>query len=86
MLLRLTVAILSFALFVWFSPQIYYAYYRLIIPGLPPQWVIGWYPEAGAVVTLLSFTGSTTLSAHAKGVLGWCLVATVLIARRRPRR
>ncbi len=81
MLVRITVAIVSFTLFVWLSPQIYYAYYRMIIPDLPSQWVIGRSPEAGAVVTLLSFTGPATLSAHARGVLGWCLLATVLIAR-----
>ena len=39
--IRITTALAIYWLFVWLSPQIYYAYYRMIIDGLPQQWVIG---------------------------------------------
>lgn len=64
--------------FVWFSPQVYYSYYRAIIPGLPVQSVVGAPPDLATIVELLSFTGRATLSAHSTGVLGWLMLAAAL--------
>lgn len=68
-----------FWLFLWFSPQVYYAFYQLIFAGLPVQVVIAWPPGAETVLRRLTFTGPATLAAHAQGVLGWALL--VLAAR-----
>ena len=73
-LLRLALAIVLFAAFEWLSPQVYYTYYRVIIPGLPLQWVIDLVPNPGTVPKLLTFTQSNDLSAHGRGVLGWAML------------
>ena len=77
-------ALVIFWLFVWTSPQVYYQYYRLIIPDLPLQWVI--WPPASPLVALdyLFFLGPQNLSAHSQGLLGWSLLAAPFI--RLPRR
>ncbi|MEM7499629.1 MAG: hypothetical protein AAF371_16775 [Pseudomonadota bacterium] len=64
--------------FLWLSPQIFYGYYWLVIPGLPVQSVIGWPPGPVAIIDLLSFTGPATLPAHARGALGWACLAAAL--------
>ena len=72
---RILAALILFWLFVWVSPQIYYMYYRMIIPDLPLQWVI-WPPESPLVpIQYLFFSGPHTLSAHGQGLLGWSLIA-----------
>lgn len=75
--------------FLWLSPQVYYLYYQAVIPGLPWQVVIGWPPGPGEILSLMTFTERPSLSAHARGLLGWgCLAvaAIVRIRRRRSRR
>ncbi|MEM0948800.1 MAG: hypothetical protein AAGK37_15475 [Pseudomonadota bacterium] len=79
---RLALAALAFWLFEWLAPQVFYTYYRVIIPSLPAQWVIGWLPGPAALGELLTFQGQTSLSAHSRGVLGWLLVASALWPRR----
>ena len=79
---RLVAAVVLLWLFLWLSPQVYYAYYQLIFDGLPVQIVIGWPPGAEAVLRRLVFAGPATLSAHGQGVLGWVLV---VVAVRRSR-
>ena len=75
---------LGFALFfgfVWVSPQIYYQYYRMIIDGLPAQFVIGWPDGFGHIFRLMSFQSDANLSAHSQGVFGWALVVVAAIKR-----
>ena len=80
---RLAGALVAFWLFVWVSPQVYYTYYRMIIPDLPLQWVI-WPPAAPQdAAALMTFQGPHSLSAHSQGLLGWALVVLALVARRR---
>lgn len=81
--LRILIALLLFAAFEWLSPQIYYIYYRLIIQGLPLQWVIGMMPDPGAVPGLLTFTETHDLSAHGRGALGWMMVLLSVFALRK---
>ncbi|WP_299723093.1 hypothetical protein [uncultured Tateyamaria sp.] len=73
--LRLLGAAAIFWAFVWLSPQIYYMYYRVLIPDLPLQWVIK-VPPVGAqrLFELLTFQWRANLSAHSQGVLGWCVL------------
>jgi len=77
-------ALVLFWLFVWASPQIYYQYYRTIMPGLPQQWVIWPPPGPGAALELLLFQGPRSLSAHGQGLLGWALLVVPFL--RRPAR
>ena len=76
-------ALAMFWAFVWLSPQVYYTYYRMIIPDLPLQWVIWPPPGIGEALSMLIFQGPQNLSAHSQGLLGWCLVAVPLLARWR---
>lgn len=74
-------ALTLFWLFVWLSPQVYYFYYLLIIPGLPFQAVVGLPPPAGeTLVDLILFRGDATLSSHGKGALFWIMAATAFMA------
>ena len=81
--LRVLGALTLFWAFVWASPQIYYTYYRMIIPDLPLQWVI-WPPAHPAeALKMLFFSGPQNLSAHSQGVLGWALLLAPWLGSRR---
>jgi hypothetical protein len=75
---RLVAAAGLFWVFLWLSPQVYYAYYQLIFDGLPVQIVIGWPPGAETVLRRLVFAGPATLAAHGQGVLGWGLAVVAV--------
>lgn len=79
---RLVLAFTAIWLFEWLSPQVFYTYYRSIIPGLPAQWVIGWPPGPGALLALVTFQGPASLSAHGRAALAWALIALSLWPRR----
>ena len=69
-------AMILYWLFVWLSPQVYYMYYRLIIPDLPLQWVI-WPPKSPLLaMKFMFFQGPHNLSAHSQGLFGWILLAS----------
>ncbi|MGC1497666.1 MAG: hypothetical protein WA790_17815 [Sulfitobacter sp.] len=71
---RVALAVMLFSLFVWASPQAYYEYYQLILTGLPRQWVIGQPPPFDELLSLVTFTGPQTISAHGLGGLFWGLI------------
>ena len=79
--LRILGALTLLWLFVWVSPQIYYTYYRMIIPDLPLQWVIWPPPGPGEALRMLIFSGPQNLSAHSQAVLGWALIALPFASR-----
>ena len=83
---RMTAALAAFWAFLWLSPQIYYVYYLIILDDLPWQMVVGLPPDPALIIDLLLFKGPASLSAHAKGVLGWLLLALGPLASwgRRP--
>lgn len=72
--MRIAGALGMFWAFVWASPQIYYMYYRTIIPDLPLQWVIWPPPNILDPAAMLAFQGPQNLSAHSQGLLGWSLI------------
>lgn len=72
-------ALALFWVFVWVSPQIYYMYYRTIIPDLPLQWVIWPPPGPWEALRLMIFQGPQNLSAHSQGLLGWSLFLASLL-------
>ena len=78
---RLLVALVTFYVFEWLSPQIYYLYYIFLL-DVPWQMVIGVPPSPGSVLKLLAFGDNANLSYHARGLLGWLLIGLALIRDR----
>ena len=83
--LRIVGAFALLWLFVWLSPQVYYRYYRFLIPDLPLQWVLKTPPSPVDIARLLIFQGREPLSDHGKALLGWALAAAALIPSIRAR-
>ncbi|MEM0988776.1 MAG: hypothetical protein AAGK00_07830 [Pseudomonadota bacterium] len=79
---RLLVALGAFLIFEWLSPQVFYLWYRVHIPDLPLQWVIGPWPRPGAAVEVLLFQTPGSLSAHGRAGLGWALILALLALGR----
>ncbi|MEM9144557.1 MAG: hypothetical protein AAGC57_00055 [Pseudomonadota bacterium] len=80
------IGVLAWWAFLWLSPQVYYLYYQAVIPDLPWQVVVGWPPGPIEVLQLLVFAERPSLSAHARGALGWaCLAIAVWSAFRPPK-
>ena len=79
--MRVVIALLVVWVFVWVSPQGYYAYYRMIFEDLPPRLVIPEVPTPWDMIGHMTFTGRATLSSHTKGILGWMLVGLALLRR-----
>lgn len=82
-LVRFEIWSVVFYLFIWLSPQGYYAYYRMMFDGLPLQWVVGWPTSIWDAIGILTFTGPGTLSAHSLGALGWFALLVALWPQRR---
>ena len=78
-------ALCLFWLFDWLAPQIYYMYYRILIPGLPLQWVIWPPPGLAEIAGLVTFQGPQSLSAHSRGLLAWSLVLVGWLGRAKTR-
>lgn len=64
-----------FAVFYSVAPQLYYEYYRIIIPGLPDQWVVQSRFDPSRLITALSLPSTGRLAELAAGLVFW----TVLI-------
>ena len=79
---RIAIPVCGFVLFVWLSPQVYYAYYLAIFDDLPVQLVVGPVPDLIEALRYASFTGPANLSAHGQGVLFWLMLAVSLACRR----
>ena len=82
LLVRLTIALVLFYLFVWLSPQFYYLYYIFLLEGLTWQWVIGLPPSLSDMVRLLLFQDNANLSYHSRGALGWLMMLFALLQPR----
>ena len=80
---RVLGALVLFAFFVWASPQVYYMYYRVLIPDLPLQWVVKLPPEPFKAPQMLIFQYRNNLSAHGQGVLGWGMLLAPFVFRKR---
>ncbi len=78
-LVAMGLSVLAFYLFVWLSPQIYYAYYRQIFDGLPRQWVVGLPPSPMVPLKMLTFSSQQNLSHHGQGLLGWLMILAPLV-------
>lgn len=76
--LRVTGAIVFFWVFVWLSPQIYYAYYWLLFADLPVQLVIKPPVSAIQISELLVFQSRQNLAAHGQAIMGWVLIIAAI--------
>lgn len=83
--IRMIIAVFVFGLFEWLSPQIFYEFYRMIIDGLPRQWVIR-PPTPQGLIELVSFRAPASLSSHGRGGLFWLLLIVALFSGHRLRR
>lgn len=79
LIIRLSIAVISFFLFVWLSPQVFYTYYIFIFDEVDWQNILKRPPAFLALAEYISFQGRATLSAHSKGILFWALMALALI-------
>jgi hypothetical protein len=68
-------------LFIWLSPQVYYAYYQIIFENLPVQIVIQYPPSPQELLQTLFFQESN-LSGHSKAVLGWIMIAISALLKK----
>ncbi|MEM7546138.1 MAG: hypothetical protein AAF367_11430 [Pseudomonadota bacterium] len=59
------------------APQVFYTYYRLIIPGLPSQWVIRW-PDGDGLLTGLTFAADGRLAEHLVTAGFWGLIVAAI--------
>lgn len=71
---RIVTAMVFLWAFIWLSPQIYYLYYILLFDGLALQNVIHPPPSAQEILSIMTFSDKTWLSAHAKALLGWVMI------------
>lgn len=62
------------------SAQVFYEYYRLIIPGLPVQWVIKPGDRLGDLWSTLQFLDGASASANAAAAFFWLAVGMTLSA------
>lgn len=81
--LRILIALISFYLFVWLSPQIYYTYYLIIFDGLPIQNVVQRPPTPLDMLRLITLTGEQSLSAHGKSLLAYAMLLAAIFRRKR---
>ncbi|MEP1535238.1 MAG: hypothetical protein ABJQ34_13345 [Paracoccaceae bacterium] len=84
--IRLVIALAAIWVFIWVSPQIYYAYYLTIFDDLPLQLVIKAPPSPLQFLRFLTFTEHSSMSAHSVGVLGWASILAAAAKKTRPRR
>ena len=59
---------------VWLSPQIYYSYYRLVLPGLPPQWVLSGWAAIETLLRQVRLSPDANLADQLVGLTFWSLL------------
>lgn len=64
----------GFAVVYSLSPQAFYAFYRLLFPGLPIQWVIDSALNVDQLRGIATFSSDGSLSDHLAGITLWAIV------------
>jgi hypothetical protein len=80
---RFLTAVGTFWIFLWISPQFFYAYYMTLFADLPAQIVIKWPDNPKTILALLTFSDRSNLSNHTKAILGWLLILHSIFAPKR---
>ncbi len=70
---------LAFTLALSLSPQIFYSLYRLIMPGLPDQWVVRGLFDFERLSRALALRPDSNLADLSSGIAFWSLVALTLL-------
>lgn len=70
---NLGVTLGAFTLCYVLSPQVYYSYYRIVLPGLPAQWVVQAGDQLARLAAALALQAGDSLAAQAAGTLFWVL-------------
>ncbi|GAB5467852.1 MAG: hypothetical protein Kilf2KO_08820 [Rhodospirillales bacterium] len=70
---------LCFLLLHSLAPQVFYLLYRLLLPGLPAQWVIAAPWDLAPLVAALALGPGSSLSSLASGLAFWSLLAPTLL-------
>jgi len=79
LIIRLGIAVTLFWVFLWWSPQIYYLYFQLLIDNLPWQIVITNPLSPNDLSRFLLFQNTNSLAHHSKAVLGWAMILYAII-------
>jgi len=58
------------------SPQIYYSYYRLVLPDLPAQWVLSGWAALETLLRQARLLPDASLADHLVGLTFWSLLVT----------
>ncbi len=66
------------ALAVGLAPQLYYAYYRIVIPGLPAQWVVREWFDWQTLLRVAALSPDASLSDHLTGITFWVVMLMAL--------
>lgn len=77
-LIDLALGLALFAVIYSVSPQVFYAFYRLIIPGLPQQWVIDGAFDVTRLAAIARIGAEGSLSDDLAGVTLWAIVPLTL--------
>ena len=70
---NLGVTLGAYTAFYLLSPQLFYAYYRAVIPGLPEQWVLRGGAQLDRLASAISLQAGDSIAAHTAGALFWLL-------------
>lgn len=73
-LIDIAIGLFIFAVVFSVSPQAFYSFYRLIIPGLPQQWVIDGLLDQDRLKMIAIVTSGGSLADHLAGVALWATV------------
>ncbi len=77
--LDLVSTLLLFWIVLSFTPQIFYSYYTIVMPGLPAQWVVHGLLPFNDYLKVLKILPDATLASHTAGLTGWVLLCSKCI-------
>lgn len=75
---NLNVTLAGYAALYILSPQLFYTYYQMIIPGLPVQWVIRGGKGLTELASALQLQGDNSLAMSAAGAFFWALAGLTI--------
>lgn len=75
---NLLVVAIGFWMVLSVAPQLYYGYYRTVMPGLPGQWVVHHPLPLGDYLRLYAFPGRGPMADHFAALAAWVLLLNTL--------
>lgn len=77
-LIDVALGLLLFAVAFSALPQVFYTFYRLIIPGLPQQWIIKGLIDVDRLKVVAQLNETGALADHAAGIALWAMIPFTL--------